>query len=95
MRQNHKKKKQQLTDGETFAFKTFKDVERAINPDPDNVASTKVPLDDRRKSFRRQHTGNNDKSKDAIFGRNRRELVNNGYLIVENDIYSLGNMATS
>tara|TARA_B110000116_G_scaffold47935_1_gene39930 strand:+ start:79 stop:609 length:531 start_codon:yes stop_codon:yes gene_type:complete len=86
---------QQLTDGETMAFNTFKDAQRAKNPDTDNVASTKVHLDDWREPFRRQHTGNNDKSKDVVFSRNRQALVIKGYLTVENDIYSLGNTATS
>jgi putative DNA primase/helicase len=86
---------QQLTDGETMAFNTFKDAQRAKNPDTDNVASTKVHLDDWREHFRRQHTGNNDKSKDVVFSRNRQALVIKGYLTVENDIYSLGNTATS
>ena len=88
-------KNTKLTTGETMALDTFKAAQWAKNPDTENVATTKVELEEWREHFRRQHTGNTDKSKDAVFSRNRQELVNKGYLTVEDNIYSLGNMTTS
>ena len=88
-------KNTKLTTGETMALDTFKAAQWAKNPDTENVATTKVELEEWREHFRRQHTGNTDKSKDAVFSRNRQELVNKRYLTVENNIYSLGNMTTS
>ena len=88
-------KNTKLTTGETMALDTFKAAQWAKNPDTENVATTKVELEEWREHFRRQHTGNTDKSKDAVFSRNRQDLVNKGYLTVENNIYSLGNMTTS
>ena len=88
-------KNTKLTTGETMALKTFKAAQLAKTPDIENVATTKVELEEWREHFRRQHTGNTDKSKDAVFSRNRQDLVNKGYLTVENNIYSLGNMTTS
>ena len=84
-----------LTTGEAMALDTFKAAQWARNPDIENVATTKVELEEWREHFRRQHTGNTDKSKDAVFSRNRQDLVNKRYLTVENNIYSLGNMTTS
>ena len=84
-----------LTTGEAMALDTFKAAQWAKNPDTENVATTKVELEEWREHFRRQHTGNTDKSKDAVFSHNRQELVNKRYLTVENNIYSLGNMTTS
>ena len=88
-------KNTKLTTGETMALKTFKAAQWAKTPDIENVATTKVELEEWREHFRRQHTGNTDKSKDAVFSRNRQDLVNKGYLTVEDNIYSLGNMTTS
>ena len=77
-----------------MALDTFKAAQWAKNPDTENVATTKVELEEWREHFRRQHTGNTDKSKDAVFSRNRQDFVNKGYLTVESNIYSLGNMTT-
>ncbi|MDB3910866.1 AAA family ATPase [Paracoccaceae bacterium] len=88
-------KNTKLTTGETMALKTFKAAQLAKTPDIENVATTKVELEEWREHFRRQHTGNSDKSKDTVFSRNRQGLVNKGYLTVEDNIYSLGNMTTS
>ena len=88
-------KSTKLSIGETMALKTFKAAQWAKNPDPENVAATKVELEEWREHFRRQHTGNNDKSKDVVFSRNREALVGKGFLTVEDNIYSLSNMATS
>ncbi|MEJ6691433.1 MAG: hypothetical protein QNL02_20230, partial [Paracoccaceae bacterium] len=93
--QEHAKKNTKLTTGEKKALKTFKAAQWAKTPDIENGATTKVKLEEWREHFRRQHTGNTDKSKDAVFSRNRQELVNKGYLTVEDNIYSLGNMTTS
>ncbi|MDB3929921.1 helicase RepA family protein [Paracoccaceae bacterium] len=84
-----------LTTGEAMALETFKAAQWAKNPDIENFAATKVELEEWRQHFRRQHTGNNDKSKDVVFSRNREALVGKGFLTVEDNIYSLGNMATS
>ena len=84
-----------LTTGEAMALETFKAAQWAKNPNIENVAATKVELEEWREHFRRQHTGNNDKSKDVVFSRNREALVSTGFLSVKDNIYSLGNMATS
>ena len=89
------KENTKLTTGETMALDTFKAAQWTKNPDIENVATTKVELEEWREHFRRQHTGNTDKSKDAVFSRNRQDLVNKGYLTVEDNIYSLGSMTTS
>ena len=86
---------QQLTPGEEQTLNTFKEAQWAKCPDPEAVASKEVSLDEWRPVFRKKHTGNNDKSKDAVFSRDRKSLVNKGFLKVEDNIYSLGNMATS
>jgi len=84
-----------LTTGEAMALDTFKAAQWAKNPDIENVAATKVELEEWRQHFRRQHTGNNDRSKDVVFSRNREALVSKGFLTVEDNINSLGNMATT
>ena len=60
-------KNTKLTTGETMALDTFKAAQWTKNPDIENVATTKVELEEWREHFRRQHTGNTDKSKDAVF----------------------------
>ena len=88
-------KNTKLTTGETMALETFKAAQWAKNPNIENVAATKVELEEWREHFRRQHTGNNAKSKDVVFSRNREALVSKGFLSVEDNVYSLGNTATS
>jgi hypothetical protein len=51
----------------TASMDTFKAAQWAKTPDIENVVTTKVELEEWREHFRRQHTGNTDKSKDAVF----------------------------
>jgi hypothetical protein len=58
-----------------------------------NAASDGLALDEWRPLFNKQHTGDNQKSKDTAFRRAREGLVDKGLLKCSDDIYRLGNKA--
>ena len=51
--------------------------------------------DEWREFFDRRHTGDTPKQKNDAFSRARRELVSKGFLRVDDDVYTLGDKATS
>ena len=44
--------------------------------------------------FLKRHTGDTDKAKNDAFSRARRDLFSRGFLIADNDFYTLGDKAT-
>ena len=54
----------------------------------------RLHLEDWRPFFLKRHTGDTDKAKNDAFSRARRDLFSKGFLIADNDFYTLGDKAT-
>jgi len=54
----------------------------------------RLHLEDWRRFFFKRHTGDTDKAKNDAFSRARRDLVSKGFLIADDDFYTLGDKAT-
>ena len=81
-------KAKRLSDNQKVALEAFHEATKSSD------GASGIYLDDWRQVFNRRHTGDNQKSKDTAFRRARKELVDNGFLAVADDIYRLGDKAT-
>ena len=54
----------------------------------------RLHLEEWRPFFLKRHTGDTDKAKNDAFSRARRDLVSKGFLIADDDYYTLGDKAT-
>lgn len=54
----------------------------------------RLHLEDWRLFFFKRHTGDTDKAKNDAFSRARRDLVSKGFLIADDDFYTLGDKTT-
>ena len=54
----------------------------------------RLRLEEWRPFFLKRHTGDTDKAKNDAFSRARRDLVSKGFLIADDDYYTLGDKAT-
>ena len=60
----------------------------------DRLQICRLHLEDWRPFFLKRHTGDTDKAKNDAFSRARRDLVSKGFLIADDDFYTLGDKAT-
>lgn len=81
-------KAKRLSDNQKVALDAFHEATKSSD------GASGIYLYDWRQVFNRRHTGDNQKSKDTAFRRARKELVDNGFLAVADDIYRLGAKAT-
>ena len=72
-----------------LALESFVEATNGMSP------HRRIHRDDWREFFDRRHTGDTAKQKNDAFSRARRELVTKGLLCVEDDVYTLGDKATS
>ena len=78
-----------LGKNEQLALETFVEATNGMSPD------RQIHRDSWREFFDRRHTGDTAKQKNDAFSRARRELVTKGLLCNLNDVYTLGDKATS
>ena len=78
-----------LGKNEQLALETFVEATNDMSPD------RRIHRDAWREFFDRRHTGDTAKQKNDAFSRARRELVSKGLLCNLNDVYTLGDKATS
>ncbi len=78
-----------LGKNDQLALETFVEATNGMSPD------RRIHRDEWREFFDRRHTGDTAKQKNDAFSRARRELVIKGLLCVEDDVYTLGDTATS
>ena len=78
-----------LGKNEQLALETFVEATNGMSPD------RQIHRDNWREFFDRRHTGDTAKQKNDAFSRARRELVSKGLLCNLNDVYTLGDKATS
>ena len=78
-----------LGKNEQLALETFVEATNGMSPD------RRIHRDNWRGFFDRRHTGDTAKQKNDAFSRARRELVTKGLLCNLDDVYTLGDKATS
>ena len=78
-----------LGKNEQLALESFVEATNGMSP------HRQLHRDKWRDFFDRRHTGDTPKQKNDAFSRARRELVSKGFLRVDDDVYTLGDKATS
>lgn len=78
-----------LTKNEWFAVKTLREAIGSLGTSPLDLNPEQVHLDQWREAFYRRSTQPNPDSKRKAFDRARRDLQSKGWLIVEDDVYTL------
>jgi hypothetical protein len=78
-----------LTKNEWFAVKTLREAIGSLGTSPLDMNPVQVHLDQWREAFYRRSTQPNPDSKRKAFDRARRDLQSKGWLIVEDDVYTL------
>ena len=77
-----------LGKNEQLAMDTFAEATKG------RPSQCRVHLEDWRPVFLKRHTGDTDKAKNDAFSRARRDLVAKGFIVADNDYYTLSDTAT-
>ena len=83
-----------LSDNQQIAMDTLYEGINPILATGTPKMSCRLHLEDWRKIFHRRHSGDNPKSKNDVFSRARNALQTRGFIVCDDDYFSLGDRAT-